>query len=50
MQIGKPLRTIVVEPLESPVRPAPDPSPDEPQPAVAMQQPVPETQRDLVAP
>ena len=49
MQIGKPLRTIVVEPLESPVRPGPDPSPDEPQPAVAMHQPEPEPQRDPAA-
>jgi hypothetical protein len=43
MNIGKPLRVIVVEPLESPVPAAvPDPEPAEPQPAVPVHEPHPE--------
>ena len=43
MNIGKPLREIVVEPLESPI-PAggPDPEPAEPQPAAPAREPNPE--------
>jgi hypothetical protein len=49
MQIGKPLRTIIVEPLESPVpTTVPDPEPDEPEPVAPAHEP--EPQRDPVAP
>ena len=49
MQIGKPLRTIVVEPLESPVpATAPAPEPDEPEPVVPTHEP--EPQHDPVTP
>jgi hypothetical protein len=49
MQIGKPLRTIVVEPLESPVpATAPAPEPDEPEPVSPTHEP--EPQHDPVAP
>lgn len=51
MQIGKPLRTITVEPLESPV-PAtvPDPEPDEPEPVAPAHNPDPEPVHDPVTP
>jgi hypothetical protein len=43
MNIGKPLREIVVEPLESPVPSvAPDPEPAEPEPAVPAREPHPD--------
>jgi hypothetical protein len=49
MQIGKPLRTIIVEPLESPVpATAPDPEPDQPEPVPPT--PDPEPVREPVAP
>jgi hypothetical protein len=49
MQIGKPLRTIIVEPLESPVPTmVPDPEPDEPEPVAPRHEPQP--QHDPVAP
>jgi hypothetical protein len=49
MQIGKPLRTIIVEPLESPVSTTvPDPEPDEPEPIAPAHEPEPE--REPVAP
>ena len=43
MQIGKPLRTIIVEPLESPVpTTVPDPETDEPAPVAPAHEPEPE--------
>jgi len=51
MQIGKPLRTIVVEPLESPVpTTAPDPKTDEPEPVAPRHDPEPEPVHTPVAP
>jgi hypothetical protein len=51
MQIGKPLRTFVVEPLESPVpTTAPDPEPDEPEPLAPAPKPETKPQHDPVAP
>ena len=51
MQIGKPLRTIIVEPLESPV-PATvtDPEPDEREPFAPRHNPEPDPEHDPVAP
>jgi hypothetical protein len=52
MQIGKPLRTIIVEPLESPV-PAtatPDPEPEPRQPVAQRHDPEPEPVHEPVAP
>ena len=51
MQIGKPLRTIIVEPLESPVpSTAPDAEPDDPEPVAPRHGPEPEPIHDPVAP
>ena len=51
MQIGKPLRTIIVEPLESPVpTTAPDPEIDEPEPVAPRHDPDHEPEHDPVAP
>jgi hypothetical protein len=51
MQIGKPLRTIIVEPLESPApTTAPDPDPDEREPVVPTHKLEPEPKREPVAP
>lgn len=47
MQIGKLIRTIVVEPLESPV-PVVAPEPDKVEPVEPMQEPHPEPVHDLV--
>jgi hypothetical protein len=49
MQIGKLLRTIIVEPLESPV-PAttPDPKPDNPEPVVPTHKPETEPEPERV--
>lgn len=54
MQIGKPLRTIIVEPLESPVpasapAPEPDPRPPEPEPVAPTHNPDAEPKRDPVS-
>ena len=49
MQIGKPLRTIIVEPLEFPVpTSSPDPEPNGPEPVAPTHEP--EPQHDPVAP
>jgi hypothetical protein len=49
MQIGKPLRTIIVEPLESPVpTKVTEPEPDEPEPVAPRHEPQPV--HDPVAP
>ena len=51
MQIGKPLRTIIVEPLESPVpTTVPDPETDEPEPLAPPHKPEPEPEHHPVAP
>lgn len=50
MQIGKPLRTIVVEPLESPVpSTAPDAEPEEPEPVAPERKSEPKPERDPAA-
>lgn len=51
MQIGKPLRTIIVELLQSPVSArAPDPEPDESEPAAPTHHPGHEPMHEPVAP
>lgn len=50
MQIGKPLRTVIVEPLESPLRTAPDAEHDVPEPVAPRQEPEPEPVHKQVAP
>jgi hypothetical protein len=51
MQIGKPLRTITVEPLESPIPvTAPDPEPDERELVMPTHKPETEPEHDPAAP
>ena len=51
MQIGKPIRKIIVEPLESPVPTnAPDPDPDERKTVAPTHQPEPEPERKPATP
>ena len=51
MQIGNPLRTFIVEPLESPVPTTPpDPEPDEPEPVAPTRRSEPQPEHDPVAP
>jgi len=49
MQIGKPIRKFVVEPLECPVpAAAPDPEPEKAEPVVPAHRPEPESVREPV--
>jgi hypothetical protein len=51
MQIGKPLRTIFVEPLESPVpSTAPDAEPEAPEPVAPAHKSAPEPEHDPATP
>lgn len=51
MQIGKPLRTFVVEPLELPIRSAvPSPEHDEPQQVSSTHEPEPQPEHDPATP